>query len=107
MYLERRLEAATQEAEHAANNQVPDQTNGKPSRYSMHAAAGKDLVSTCSFDEWPDCLMLIWCMRRVTRSGEYLPVAPLECCSLCMGDTIHDATNCEDLGFCNDNGEDV
>lgn len=41
---------------------------------------------------------------RVTSGGEYIPVAPLECCGLCLGDKIHDKTNCEDLNFCSNNG---
>ncbi|KXZ49419.1 hypothetical protein GPECTOR_21g645 [Gonium pectorale] len=41
---------------------------------------------------------------RVTSGGEYIPVAPLECCGLCLGDKIHDRTNCEDLNFCSNNG---
>ncbi|PNH05569.1 E3 ubiquitin-protein ligase, partial [Tetrabaena socialis] len=41
---------------------------------------------------------------RVTSGGEYIPVAPLECCGICLGDKIHDKSNCEDLGFCSNNG---
>ncbi len=31
-------------------------------------------------------------------------MAPLECCGLCLGDKIHDKTNCEDLNYCSNNG---
>ncbi|KAG2499753.1 hypothetical protein HYH03_002685 [Edaphochlamys debaryana] len=41
---------------------------------------------------------------RMTSGGEYIPVAPLECCALCLGDKMHDKTNCEDLNFCSNNG---
>ena len=40
----------------------------------------------------------------MSSGGEYIPVAPLECCGLCLGDKIHDKTNCEDLNFCSNNG---
>ncbi|KAG2436269.1 hypothetical protein HXX76_006580 [Chlamydomonas incerta] len=65
----------------------------------------------CTTSQTKDCgglttSRLLWgfAQWRMTSGGEYIPVAPLECCGLCLGDKIHDKTNCEDLNFCSNNG---
>ncbi|PNW87122.1 hypothetical protein CHLRE_02g110000v5 [Chlamydomonas reinhardtii] len=65
----------------------------------------------CTISQTKDCgglttSRLLWgfAQWRMSSGGEYIPVAPLECCGLCLGDKIHDKTNCEDLNFCSNNG---
>ncbi|GLI61083.1 hypothetical protein VaNZ11_003350 [Volvox africanus] len=41
---------------------------------------------------------------RETAGGEYIPVAPLECCGVCLGNKIPDRANCADLNYCSNNG---
>ena len=51
------------------------------------------------------CFPLSLCVtRRVTQAGDLVPVAPLECCGVCLGDTIHTASDCRDLSYCHDHG---
>lgn len=41
---------------------------------------------------------------RVTQTGDLVPIGPLECCGVCLGDTIHPASDCADLGYCSQHG---
>ncbi|GLC41375.1 hypothetical protein PLESTF_000296800 [Pleodorina starrii] len=41
---------------------------------------------------------------RVTAGGEYIPMAPLECCGVCLGDKLPNPANCADLSYCSGNG---
>ncbi|GIL81288.1 hypothetical protein Vretimale_1161 [Volvox reticuliferus] len=41
---------------------------------------------------------------RETAGGEYIPVAPLECCGVCLGNKIPNRANCADLNYCYNNG---
>ncbi|GAX77300.1 hypothetical protein CEUSTIGMA_g4746.t1 [Chlamydomonas eustigma] len=61
----------------------------------------------CSSSETKDCggmltNQLLWGFSdfRETHSGDYLPVAPLQCCGMCLGSKIHDTSDCADLNHC-------
>lgn len=41
---------------------------------------------------------------RATRAGDLLPVAPLECCQLCLADSPSSAAACRDLRLCSGAG---
>ncbi|EFJ47058.1 hypothetical protein VOLCADRAFT_117996, partial [Volvox carteri f. nagariensis] len=65
----------------------------------------------CSSSATKDCGgsdtdRLLWGFSqwRVTAGGEYIPVAPLECCGVCLGGKMPDHANCADLDYCSNNG---
>uniref|UniRef100_A0A061RUP8 RING-type domain-containing protein n=1 Tax=Tetraselmis sp. GSL018 TaxID=582737 RepID=A0A061RUP8_9CHLO len=41
---------------------------------------------------------------RVTRSGNFVPVAPAMCCQVCLGDKIKPTDECSDLNDCSGRG---
>ncbi|KAK9824271.1 hypothetical protein WJX72_009086 [[Myrmecia] bisecta] len=45
------------------------------------------------FDQW-----------RITRSAEFVPIAPAQCCKACLSDRIHPMSLCADLNFCSGHG---
>ncbi|KAG1676824.1 hypothetical protein FOA52_010333 [Chlamydomonas sp. UWO 241] len=53
-----------------------------------------------------DSHKLLWGVgeQRQNRGGESLPIAPLECCSLCLGEKRLDPSTCLDLKRCNGHG---
>ncbi|CAL8464819.1 g4354 [Coccomyxa elongata] len=45
------------------------------------------------FDHW-----------RITRTGEFVPIGPAQCCKMCLSDTVHPIDSCDDLNFCSGHG---
>lgn len=41
---------------------------------------------------------------RFTHFGEYVPVAPLECCGVCLSPRTRPDSQCADLQYCSGNG---
>ena len=44
------------------------------------------------------------CHCRITRTGEFVPIGPAQCCKMCLSDTVHPIDSCDDLNFCSGNG---
>lgn len=47
----------------------------------------------------------MWCCHcRITRTGEFVPIGPAQCCKMCLSDTVHPIDSCDDLNFCSGHG---
>lgn len=45
-----------------------------------------------------------WHAGRVAGTGEFVPIAPANCCKVCLSERVHRMDTCTDLSFCHGRG---
>jgi len=43
-------------------------------------------------------------LYRMTRAGQFVPIAPANCCKMCLSDIVRPIDECADLNMCSGHG---